>query len=455
MLRRLALLVITALLCIPAFTLVADAQIGSLLSCPISTLTGSNSPEQIHISLSQDESQMQVIWATESQTDSEVEWGLDGSLDNSAMGEEFCYDHDMVFHSGVMIGLEVASNYSYRVGDGSVWSEVYTFQTRDVLSDFTFLAFGDHGLSSEGMETTNMVVDSDADFLILSGDISYANGEQSVWDDYLDSNQRSMSNMPWMMVPGNHEDEPGYGFEAYDIRFEFPSTSDSDYWHSFDYGPIHFVGFSTEHDYSAGSEQYQWLESDLGDAVQNREQVPWIIVYGHKPMYTSHDDATHDEDAELRADLEALFVESGVDLVFWGHDHFYERTWPVIDAEVQQRGDTDDGKVFSGAHAPIHLIVGTAGRGEYQYSDEQPSWSAYREQSYGIVRVSVDIAGESLQVDYVRQSGEIGDTFTLRQGDPVPQKEDDSIPAPSVLLTLIAMMMAVMFRESRFHYFSA
>ena len=451
MLRRPVMVLVAALLCMPAFTIVADAQIGSLLSCPISTLTGSNSPEQIHISLSQDESQMQVIWATETQTGSEVEWGLDGSLDNSAMGEETCYDHDMVFHSGVMTGLEIASNYSYRVGDGNDWSDVYTFMTRDVSSDFTFLAFGDHGLSSEAMDTTTMVGDSGADFLILSGDISYANGEQSVWDDYLNSNQGVMSNMPWMMVPGNHENEPGYEFTAYETRFEYPSSSGSDYWHSFDYGPIHFTGFSTEHDYSAGSEQYQWLAADLADAVQNREQIPWIIVYGHKPMYTSHGDATHDEDAELRADLEALFVESGVDLIFWGHDHFYERTWPVIDAEVQQRGDSENGKVFSGAHAPIHLIVGTAGRGEYDYSDEQPPWSAYREQSYGIVKVSVDITGESLQVDYVRQSGEIGDTFTLRQGDPVPQKEDDSMPAPSVLLTMMAMLMAVMFRVPRSH----
>ncbi len=449
MLRRLALLVMTALLCMPAFTLVADAQIGSLLSCPISTLTGSTSPEQVHISMSQDESQMHVIWATESQTGSEVEWGLDGSLDNNDMGEEFCYDHDMVFHSGVMTGLEVASNYSYRVGDGSDWSEVYSFKTRDVSSDFTFLAFGDHGLSSEGMDTTDMVVDSGADFLILSGDISYANGEQSVWDDYLDYNQRSMSNMPWMMVPGNHENEPGYGFEAYEVRFEYPSSSGSDHWHSFDYGPIHFVGFSTEHDYSVGSEQYQWLESDLGDAVQNREQTPWLIVYAHKPMYTSHDDATHDEDEELRAGLEAMFVESGVNLIIWGHDHFYERTWPVIDAEVQQRGDDGDGKMFSGSHAPIHLIVGTAGRGQYQYSDEPPPWSAYREQSYGIVKVSVDIEGESLQVDYVRQNGEVGDTFTLRQGEPMPSESDDSMPAPSVVLTLMAFMMAVVFRDSR------
>ena len=449
MLRRLALLVLTALLCMPAFTLVADAQIGSLLSCPISTLTGSTSPEQVHISMSQDESQMHVIWATESQTGSEVEWGLDGSLDNNDMGEEFCYDHDMVFHSGVMTGLEVASNYSYRVGDGSDWSEVYSFKTRDVSSDFTFLAFGDHGLSSEGMDTTDMVVDSGADFLILSGDISYANGEQSVWDDYLDYNQRSMSNMPWMMVPGNHENEPGYGFEAYEVRFEYPSSSGSDHWHSFDYGPIHFVGFSTEHDYSVGSEQYQWLESDLGDAVQNREQTPWLIVYAHKPMYTSHDDATHDEDEELRAGLEALFVESGVNLIIWGHDHFYERTWPVIDAEVQQRGDDGDGKMFSGPHSPIHLIVGTAGRGQYQYSDEPPPWSAYREQSYGIVKVSVDIEGESLQVDYVRQNGEVGDTFTLRQGEPMPSESDDSMPAPSVMLTLMAFMMAVVFRDSR------
>jgi hypothetical protein len=105
--------------------------------------------------------------------------------------------------------------------------------------------------------------------------------------------------------------------------------------------------------------------------------------------------------------------------------------------------------MFSGSHAPIHLIVGTAGRGQYQYSDEPPPWSAYREQSYGIVKVSVDIEGESLQVDYVRQNGEVGDTFTLRQGEPIPSEGDESMPAPSVMLTLMAFMMAVVFRDSR------
>lgn len=32
---------------------------------------------------------------------------------------------------------------------------------------------------------------------------------------------------------------------------------------SYDVGLIHFVGMSTEHDYTVGSEQYLWLEADL------------------------------------------------------------------------------------------------------------------------------------------------------------------------------------------------
>ena len=444
--RSLPLLLWALLLCMPAVLPGADAQIGNLLNCPASTIIGSTSPEQVHISLSDDSSQMQVSWATDAQTDSEIEWGLDGDLDNSAMGEEECYDHDMVFHKALMSDLQSASNYTYRVGDGSDWSPTFRFQTRDVSEDFTFLAFGDHGTSSEAMETSDMVLASEADFLILSGDISYANGEQSVWDDYLQYNQPSMAGMPWMMVPGNHENETGYGYDAYETRFEFPSASNTDLWHSFDYGPLHMVGFSTEHDYSAGSEQFQWLAADLGQANANREQVPWLIVYAHKPMYTSHGDSGHDEDAQLRA-LEPLFIDTGVDLVVWGHDHFYERSWPVENGEVMSRGDEGEGKVFSGSQAPIHLIVGTAGRDQYEYAEEQPEWSAYREQSHGILRVSVDIEGETLQVDYLRQDGNIGDSFILRQGEPVSSNEDDSMPAPTMLLSSAAILLAVFYRK--------
>ena len=42
---------------------------------------------------------------------------------------------------------------------------------------------------------------------------------------------------------------------------------------------------STEHDMGNGSRQYLWLEKDLQNV--DRVKTPWIILAGHRPMYTS------------------------------------------------------------------------------------------------------------------------------------------------------------------------
>jgi hypothetical protein len=49
-------------------------------------------------------------------------------------------------------------------------------------------------------------------------------------------------------------------------------------WWSYDVGLIHFVGMSTEHKYSTGSAQHEWLRRDL--AAVNRTLTPWIIFTG-------------------------------------------------------------------------------------------------------------------------------------------------------------------------------
>ena len=55
--------------------------------------------------------------------------------------------------------------------------------------------------------------------------------------------------------------------------------------YSYDYGLVHFIMMSTEHDMGNGSKQYTWLENDLKNV--NRAKTPWIIIAGHRPMYTS------------------------------------------------------------------------------------------------------------------------------------------------------------------------
>lgn len=130
-----------------------------------------------------------------------------------------------------------------------------------------------------------------------------------------------------------------------------PGDSES-LMYSFNLGPVHFIGFSTELYYFMNYglkqlvRQYQWLENDLIEASrpENRAERPWIVTFGHRPMYCSNDndnDCTHSETL-VRVGLpfthffglEDLFYKYGVDVELWAHEHSYERLWPIYDYTV-------------------------------------------------------------------------------------------------------------------------
>src|SRR6266851_4058172 len=68
--------------------------------------------------------------------------------------------------------------------------------------------------------------------------------------------------------------------------------------------------------------QLAWLEGQLKDAGNGG----WKICYFHHPLYSSGQ--FHGPLLDLRKLLEPLFVKYGVDVVFSGHDHVYERIRP-------------------------------------------------------------------------------------------------------------------------------
>ena len=62
-----------------------------------------------------------------------------------------------------------------------------------------------------------------------------------------------------------------------------------------------------------------------GDDAAGRKE-PWKICYFHHPLYSNA--ARHGSSVDLRVVLEPIFVRSGVNVVFSGHDHVYERVKP-------------------------------------------------------------------------------------------------------------------------------
>lgn len=113
------------------------------------------------------------------------------------------------------------------------------------------------------------------------------------------------------------DDSGGEAGVATFVRYDGPSSGFGVYWYSLDVGSVHFTLYSSEHDYSPGSAQAQWLRADLLGV--NRSLTPWLVVGMHRPMYNVRADGDFTIDQGMVKNLEALFLEAKVDLALSGH----------------------------------------------------------------------------------------------------------------------------------------
>jgi len=113
---------------------------------------------------------------------------------------------------------------------------------------------------------------------------------------------------------GNHENDSQLFFENFDLP-------NNERWYSVKVNDIHFIVLDSNSDITKGSEQYQWLENDLQNIGG---EISFVIAIFHHPPFST---GPHAEDQKgLRKSIVPLFEKYGVDMVFNGHTHAYERS---------------------------------------------------------------------------------------------------------------------------------
>lgn len=293
---------------------------------------------------------------------------------------------DSLIHVIILEKLRPGTTYSYQVKTENFYtSPVRSFRTADYDSEFQFVVGGDNQLALVA-PVLEVLIDCDPDFMLHVGDLVVDGNEPGHWYTFMENFHQLTGTVPIIPVYGNHdEDSPILA-----RLFQHPSN-DSEvpgeygHWFSFDYNNIHVIGLDSQRDISPGNRQYHWLENDL----QNIDpKIDFRIVYLHKPLHASL--GYHPPEIEIRNQIEHLFVKHEIDLVFNGHNHFYERS-----------------KVGT-----INYI-NTGGLGEWlkDYETGTNSNSVYLEKENHFCLVTVD--NNMLTMKMVRQDGSVGDSLII------------------------------------------
>ena len=269
-------------------------------------------------------------------------------------------------------------------------------------SEFNFAAAGDWGCTDDTKDTVNNIVDKKPELVLGLGDYSYEN-TTDCWLKIVDPIDDKMK-----IVIGNHDHGEDEKLSA--LMNQFGLTEQ---YYSFDLQNIHFTALSTEVSFNVNSAQYKFVKNDLSKAASD-PNIDWIVVYFHRPMYTLP--STHAAISFLRSTYHPLFEQYGVDLVLEGHNHNYQRTYPIkfnsvvprhpIETSTNTTSYTDpDGQIF--------VTVGTGGVSLYPFTGKE-DYFVKQSIGFGIINVDITNNGRTLTGKfYSNKDGTIIDQFTI------------------------------------------
>jgi hypothetical protein len=373
--------------------------------------------------------------------------------------------------------LVPGEEFQYRVLKGGKPVFDATGHTRKAAGQpFRFALFGDSG---QGTPAENAIAYqaylAKPDFVFIPGDIVYGSGRISEYRTRFfpsyNADEPSASNgapllrsVPFIAAPGNHDtdlanyrrfpdalayflywDQPLNGPQpaADSVKAVHQLTGSTDAQpiflegarpryprmanFSFDYGNSHWtvLDANTYMDWN-NSALRDWLTRDLTAA----QSATWRIVAFHQPGFNSSKE--HFGEQQMRV-LSPIFEANHVDIVFSGHVHNYQRSFPLTFKPALQpdgsmpaaqgtvAGDWKLDKEFGGATSKpdgIIYIVSGAGGAELYNPEQQgdpASWQGFTDKFISQVHSLsvVDIEGRTLRLKQISKTGDVVDSFRI------------------------------------------
>lgn len=326
-----------------------------------------------------------VNWAGEPSTTAAVLWNTDAetrasvvlygtardALTQRATGHTSSADTvtgvTLTVHEVHLCGLRPATTYYYQAGGEGHYSAVQSFTTApdpaDTTTEAVFAVTGDsrddvnvwrniqRGLSSRAGAQQPL-------FELFTGDAVLLGSQQDQWDAWFTNATDAFSRLPVVMAHGNHE---GLALN-YLMQFAQPQSDDvnrSELYFSFNYGPVHVIVLNDTVQGGnvmgiVGGAERDWLTADL--RAVDRARTPWVVAMHHKGPFSSGSHSTDADVVLLRSLLPPVYAQGGVDLVFNGHDHDYERSVPL---------DGAGNRAAAGTRGTVYVVGGGAGAGLY------------------------------------------------------------------------------------------
>ncbi len=390
---------------------------------------------------------MVVRWRTDWLSDSVVlcgtnAWLLDHALTNATLTAE---------HEVPVTGLQPGTAYYYAFGSSSATlgsGEAFQFRTSPTTArPVRIWVIGDSGTADENAAAVRDAYETvsgpqHTDLWLMLGDNAYGDGtdeeyQAAVFGMYTNLLPRT----PVWPTLGNHDASDSFtGSPApYLNIFTLPRNgeaggvaSGTELYYSFDYANIHLVCLdSFLSDRSVNGPMLTWLRQDLAATEKD-----WIIAFWHHPPYSKggHDSDSDSLQIEMRERALPILEEYGVDLVFSGHSHVYERSRlidghyghssqlqseMVLDASL---GRADEGGPYQkpagglGARrGAVYAVCGCSGQGGNGIVEQHPVM-AVTHGGYGSMILEID--GLRLDATFLRPSLAADDHFTIDKSAP-------------------------------------